>query len=149
MLTICEDSMSSKFFPLHSQPVNLASDQCLELAKSWLKECERHEQCRTENWKQDPTFFHWPTYLIDVNVPRIVKHSTLARPGRYVALSYVWGKNQTYVLTKETLSEKCTSLDTSRLPKTILDAMEVTRRLDYSYLWVDALCIVQDVGEQM
>jgi hypothetical protein len=34
------------------------------------------------------------------------------------------------------------SLDT--LPKTLQDAIEVTRELGLRYLWVDALCIVQD-----
>lgn len=57
--------------------------------------------------------------------------------------------NQTYVLTKATLEEKCSALDLSRLPKTIIDAIEVTQRLGFTYLWVDALCIVQDAGEDM
>ena len=57
--------------------------------------------------------------------------------------------NQTYVLTKGTLEEKCSNLDLSRIPKTIIDAIEVTRRLEYTYLWVDALCIIQDAGEDM
>ncbi len=52
--------------------------------------------------------------------------------------------NQTYVLTKSTRDEKCRGLDVSRLPRTIIQAIEVTRRLGYTYLWVDALCIAQD-----
>jgi hypothetical protein len=30
------------------------------------------------------------------------------------------------------------------LPRTIRDAIEVTRAIDYRYLWVDSLCIIQD-----
>jgi hypothetical protein len=93
-----------------------------------------------------------PRYLINIGHPqgpRVVIHRSLPQEVKYVALSYVWGMNQTYVLTKVTLEEKCSSLDLSRLPKTIIDAIEVTRRLGYTYLWVDALCIVQDAGEDM
>jgi hypothetical protein len=32
----------------------------------------------------------------------------------------------------------------SNLPKTILDAFEVTRNLGLEYIWIDSLCIVQD-----
>ena len=93
-----------------------------------------------------------PRYLININHPqgpRIILHRSLPQNVKYIALSYVWGMNQTYVLTKATLEEKCSGLDLSRLPKTIIDAIEVTRRLGFTYLWVDALCIVQDAGEDM
>jgi hypothetical protein len=79
--------------------------------------------------------------------PRVIVHQSLPQQAKYLALSYVWGASQNYVLTKSTLVEKCSSLDLSRLPKTILDAIEITQHLGYSYLWVDALCIVQDSEE--
>jgi len=39
------------------------------------------------------------------------------------------------------------TLDVSRLPLTILNAIEVTRRLGYSFLWIDCLCILQDSND--
>jgi hypothetical protein len=30
------------------------------------------------------------------------------------------------------------------LPRTVRDAITVTRSLEYGYLWVDSLCIIQD-----
>lgn len=128
---------------------------------NWIKECEEHEKCRIKSQELQSAPSHTgighplsriPKHLIDVNHPkgpRVVIHRSLSHVAKYVALSYVWGLNQTYVLTKATREEKCCGLDVSQLPKTILNAIEVTRRLGYTFLWVDALCIIQDGGDDM
>ena len=58
---------------------------------------------------------------------------------KYVALGYVWGKNQVCKMLEADQDrwEIGVALDT--LPKTIQDAAVVASRLGYSYLWVDAL----------
>lgn len=61
----------------------------------------------------------------------------------YVALSYCWGGLQDITLTSATLQLYTQGLPTE-LPKTIQDAIFVTRGLGFRYLWVDALCIIQD-----
>jgi hypothetical protein len=67
---------------------------------------------------------------------------------RYIALSYVWGSlhYQTTRLLKDNVLEYATegSLMTKLVPHTIKDAMELTKLLGFRYLWVDALCIIQD-----
>ena len=72
--------------------------------------------------------------------------------GAYLALSYVWGVGDS-PLTASTanIDALCRpgSLDPDsplgrRLPRSIRDAMTVTSRLGYRYLWVDRLCIIQD-----
>ncbi|KAM3068145.1 hypothetical protein ACMFMG_011194 [Clarireedia jacksonii] len=83
--------------------------------------------------------------LIDVSQNCIVD----AEQGwNYVALSYVWGNAP---MLKLTLSNKsamyCKGSLTSgnySVPQTIKDAIAVVKRLNKSYIWVDALCIVQD-----
>lgn len=65
----------------------------------------------------------------------------------YLALSYTWGIQQTYVTTINTIKDKLHALDTALLPKTIIEAITVTRRLGFRYLWVDSLCIIQDSKE--
>jgi hypothetical protein len=71
----------------------------------------------------------------------------------YICRSYVWGKlivgQETIKTTTETLHrfrqpEAFRYPDGVLLPRTIRDAMGVTRLLGERYLWVDALCIVQD-----
>ncbi|KAH6653240.1 heterokaryon incompatibility protein-domain-containing protein, partial [Truncatella angustata] len=62
----------------------------------------------------------------------------------YVALSYCWGGPQPVETTKATLHRHLNALPMERLPQTIKDAIAVTRGLKVKYLWVDALCIIQD-----
>jgi hypothetical protein len=61
-----------------------------------------------------------------------------------VALSYCWGTGQTLVTTKENYTVHTEEISFPQLPKTIQDAIKITRDLDIAFLWVDALCIVQD-----
>jgi hypothetical protein len=63
---------------------------------------------------------------------------------RYVALSYCWGKQQTCITTAESVSAHLQGIPVTSLHKTIRDAVFVTRKLGLAYLWVDALCIIQD-----
>ncbi|KAF1979678.1 HET-domain-containing protein, partial [Bimuria novae-zelandiae CBS 107.79] len=62
----------------------------------------------------------------------------------FVALSYVWGQNQTYVLTAATQGKLHSSFSIHDLPQTIQDAITVTRAIGLRFIWVDALCILQD-----
>ncbi|EIW59565.1 HET-domain-containing protein, partial [Trametes versicolor FP-101664 SS1] len=65
----------------------------------------------------------------------------------YLALSYVWGKDseQTpYRTTTSNLSTYEHRIDPRVLPLTIRDAIYVTHKLGFRWLWVDSLCIIQD-----
>jgi len=48
------------------------------------------------------------------------------------------------VTQKGTLASFTTDIPVDSLPQTIQDAIKVTRQLEIQYLWVDALCIIQD-----
>lgn len=65
----------------------------------------------------------------------------------YTALSYCWGDALILKTTKATLDHHMRQLPIHEVPLTITDAFAVTRRLGLRYIWVDALCIVQDDEE--
>jgi hypothetical protein len=67
-----------------------------------------------------------------------------AEMGGYAALSYCWGGFQQVTSTTAKLEQYQNRLDFRSFPKTIHDALTVTRSLGIPYLWVDALCILQD-----
>lgn len=73
----------------------------------------------------------------------------LVEPGvkaniKWASLSYVWGGAQEVRTTKITLLEHLTSIQVANLPQTLIDAIKVCRQLEISFLWIDALCIIQD-----
>lgn len=66
--------------------------------------------------------------------------------GHYVALSYCWGPpgSQTLMTRMDNIDKNTHHLNLEALSKTIQDAIAFTRKLGIRYLWVDALCIIQD-----
>ncbi|KAH7312022.1 heterokaryon incompatibility protein-domain-containing protein [Rhexocercosporidium sp. MPI-PUGE-AT-0058] len=67
------------------------------------------------------------------------------RQSHYVTLSYCWGPpGLNATTTKENIEERRRKISFESLPKTVQDAVKVTRELGIRYLWVDALCIIQE-----
>lgn len=113
-----------------------------ELANKWLLECiKEHPDCASTANNE------LPARILELDV-RDEGKVYLVQPrawtrGNYTALSYCWGSQQTIVLSKVLLDAGPVVYDLRRLPRTIQDAVTVTRRLGLRYLWVDSLCIVQ------
>ncbi|CAK7243622.1 MAG: hypothetical protein STHCBS139747_005148 [Sporothrix thermara] len=64
----------------------------------------------------------------------------------YMALSYCWGGPQPLVLNRATAKhlQQQGGVPVTELPQTLADAVQVAQAVGLSYLWVDALCIMQD-----
>ncbi|TVY87104.1 hypothetical protein LAWI1_G008421 [Lachnellula willkommii] len=95
-----------------------------------------------------PVSFHVPTRLIEVGSlgdteVRLVE--TMRSPqDHYLALSYCWGSVKVVKTTLANYEAMKRGMQVSSIPKTIQDAIKITRRLKQRYLWVDAICIIQD-----
>jgi len=113
----------------------------------WLRQClTQHEECCTTRVS------HLPTRVIDVNSsggsnadPFLVE--TQQRYGEWIALSYCWGSSKALRTTLETIHHFYKRIPMCDMPKTLRDAVIITRRLGYQYLWIDSLCIIQDSEE--
>ena len=114
--------------------------------KQWLEQCKDHTEC-----DKVPKVVNLPSRVIEVapagSSDKTRLRSTTGLKGSYLALSYCWGTDQTYVLTTQNLEMLSRELELYMLPQTILDAIEVAQNLGFKYLWVDALCIMQDTAE--
>lgn len=87
-----------------------------------------------------------PKRLIDVGSPgseTVCLEVTEGQVGTYLALSYCWGLSKSLVTTMDTLDDNLQGIPITSLPKTLLDAVYITRELGFKYIWIDALCIIQ------
>ncbi|KAE9379901.1 HET-domain-containing protein, partial [Stipitochalara longipes BDJ] len=118
--------------------------------KDCINNCMKfHKDCMSNTTAQAP-----PKRLIDVGkedsniLPRLYE-TRIKEFAPYVALSYCWGGKHGTTTTENTLKSHIQGLPLEKLSKTIVDAITITRGLGIRYLWVDALCIVQDNSDDM
>lgn len=119
------------------------------MAKACIDNCAREHGANCPPLQDSSSSSILPDRVIDCldsGKPKIVP--TRGRiHGSYVTLSYVWGGPQP-MLTTETIDEYTTDgLDMAGLPQSIRDAVTVTNGIGQRYLWIDALCILQDSPE--
>ncbi|KAF2660752.1 HET-domain-containing protein [Lophiostoma macrostomum CBS 122681] len=124
--------------PIHENPL---SSHAVSLVRHWMAKCERkHTACFDH-----PTTL--PTRVVDVrgSMLRLLDPSPLG-PHQYIALSHCWGTCRSFLTTRGNLEDRKRGFLLQELPATFQDAIEVTRRLDVPYLWIDSICILQ--GDQ-
>ncbi|KAF9557798.1 HET-domain-containing protein [Agrocybe pediades] len=140
-----DDEMVSKEIGLGAYCRETPSYVDYDEAKKCLDNCSRnHPTCPSS---ADTTL---PTRLIDCSEPQSPRLYETHRKmqGRYVTLSYVWGGDQKQKTTRANLPTYVhDGFKLKDLPKTIADAIVATNKLDLRWLWVDALCIIQDSDE--
>jgi hypothetical protein len=120
--------------------------------KAKIKACEKHEHGLAADG-------FIPERLLDVRGgrPRVVLRSdfvtlrkTRSNVGdqvpKYSALSYCWGSNSKAQLktTIDSLLDRIFGIDNNEMTAVLRDAVHITKSLSINYIWVDALCILQD-----
>ncbi|KAF4459406.1 family Taurine catabolism dioxygenase [Fusarium albosuccineum] len=145
--TVADNSTPWDAVPLnHHIPTSTSSDESFAFASNALREClDNHRTC-------DSTASEFlPSRLVQVGGPDEPSVRVIETLGmdpiqhRYLALSHCWGPPEsiTAQLNDETYREYTKDIPLTLLPKTFHDAVVVTRKLGYQYLWVDSLCIIQ------
>jgi len=94
-----------------------------EILRHWLRHCKHYHHT-----KCNPSF---SSFIPDLRVYDCKTEKVVAAPEdttfRYIALSYVWG------------GVEMTPEEPKEFPATVRDAITVTLKLGYRYLWVDQL----------
>lgn len=126
-----------KFLGRHFSPAYLSTN----LIFKWLRKCDEEHENKCRKPATLPPSHR--ILLIDVEKGCVVDS---VEGAKYAALSYVWGDVKTFQMRRGNIEElrQPGSLSQKQLPKTIRDAILLTRSLRIRYLWVDSVCIVQD-----
>jgi Heterokaryon incompatibility protein (HET) len=129
------------------------SQASLDQVRNWLQNCQlHHAQCNSPRHEMRAER-RLPTRLLDSGIGsdqstiRLVSSSALDAAVPYIALSHCWGGQCGMQLTGRSAAPLAHGIQVSTLPKTFFDAVSVAKELGIRYLWIDALCIMQDSEE--
>ena len=121
----------------------------IETLGAWLHTCDKNHKSTCcvvlEAEAAEDSVETRPQWLVDIRRKCLVP----AGPDdRYAALSYVWGGVKCSQTTTETLPRLLEPGSLEKpgvvLPRTVRHTIGLLELLNVPYLWVDALCIVQD-----
>ena len=116
----------------------------MDLARYWLGKCIReHPRCGGGIGSQ------LPTRVLNLGPSsfasnRIRLYEPRGQCGRYICLTYCWGKSEFIKTTRKTLESHKKNIHFNTLPQTFRDTVRIARALDIQYVWIDSLCIIQD-----
>ncbi|KAJ4421545.1 hypothetical protein N0V82_003683 [Gnomoniopsis sp. IMI 355080] len=65
------------------------------------------------------------------------------RKEKYIALSHTWGSTRHTLLKHDNSKQMKRNVPHDELPSLYQDAIAITRRFGYQYIWIDSLCIIQ------
>ncbi|KAF2127587.1 HET-domain-containing protein [Dothidotthia symphoricarpi CBS 119687] len=140
--SITADGRSVKFPLSRIISPNSGDEACFNSAQEWFKQCihQHGGSCTLPVDAALPSrLIHIPTASSEL----LRLCNTKDKRGQYVALSYCWGKGNTFHTTMSTLQDRLIGFSIDSLPKTLRDAVYIARRMGFEWIWVDALCILQ------
>ena len=149
----------AQIVPLHQELMHVENEP--ESTRRVQLVSEKVDVSRIQNWIKSCVSLHGPScnppkphnagkpqlslLLIDVKRMKLVE---CAWNSRYLALSYVWGSSKGLKTTNANIrllqQDRALREVRGELPQAIRDAIDFTDAVGEAYLWVDALCIVQD-----
>ncbi|KAF5133383.1 hypothetical protein E5D57_004007 [Metarhizium anisopliae] len=116
------------------------------LIKEWMATCRAHHpRCSLTRGSEMPTRVIHVGDPANNTQPRLVATAQHGISQPYAALSYCWGPHTSNVpkLTDATYSSFVQGINESTLSQSHKDMIHLARALGISYVWIDALCIIQ------
>lgn len=143
-----EEANENNFYGLSIHHAVQGYATLIRQIQAWVGRClENHQQCQ---WPEDVA--QLPTRVIELNIEDGTQDIRLVdgkdHHGQYGVLSYCWGSSPESIFQTTTINlqqnySRITFEDPS-FNKLFRDTIVFLRSLGISYLWIDALCIIQD-----
>lgn len=120
--------------------VNFGEIRSFDMVQRSLYECSSaHSLFHRNRTHSAPTRLLW---IGDDNI-RLVLTEKMEQVPAYATLSYCQGLEPFIMLTSKTIDTFLIAIPECELPKTFRDAILIARGLKVSYIWINALCIIQ------
>ncbi|KAE9363229.1 HET-domain-containing protein, partial [Stipitochalara longipes BDJ] len=118
----------------------------VKVVHRWLTDCLESHDCGSGESTE------LPTRLLDIdsgtdNIRLFSPSAKGISEGKYVALSYCWGSHENFITTSKNYKTRSQGFSLKSMPRTLRDAVTLTRDLGCRYIWIDALCIIQGSDE--
>lgn len=120
----------------------LYSDETFNFIRECLDTCAREHGVCQQSMSHPPKRLVCIENTGDIYVKVVETSFDFREP--YIALSYCWGKGVCLKTTKANILDMMIGIECTNLPSVVLDAISITAVLDFKYIWIDSLCIIQD-----
>lgn len=119
----------------------------LVVVKQWYEHCTL-----THGNRCMPKVERAPSRLIEVGTVDVAPRIVLSKDQRnsdqrYTTLSHCWGANLPIRTLMSNVYAYGEGIRPQTIPRTFEDAILITRALGISFIWIDALCIIQDSAD--
>jgi hypothetical protein len=117
-------------------------ESTMAVLEDWLQTCLRtHTSCKPPRNTLLPTRV---LYIGGSERSKVYLEEVENQVTRYIALSYCWGRASFLKLDTTNLTMLKRGVDLQELPASFQYAINIARGLEIDYIWIDALCIIQD-----
>jgi hypothetical protein len=124
--------------------ISITKTKSWSTLKTWFEQCSKHKMCKSS--VQQGFLPHRLIYVGQhiSDKPKLKLCYDIEAETRYLTLSHCWGQQSWGRLLHDNLESLQREIPQHFLSKTFQDAIAITRRLGFAYMWIDSLCIIQD-----
>jgi hypothetical protein len=126
---------------------NTGDRRCLHQAATWMRRCLRsHSRCNDSSDHDKGGILPRRFLCVRDDRVRIMMTNSIRATDtpQYITVSHRWHQTNMPRLLSSNIKDFKRSIHILALPQMFQDAISFARRLSILYVWIDALCIVQD-----
>lgn len=137
------DDNAAKFVSVRITSQDVACERTFGICRLWLRMCSHeHRSCEYvgEDWTLPKLVeIDWQSLEAEPRLQAINGTSMESATTEYVAMSYCWAEKSSMEPLRTALSKGKWEVPFHKLPKTLQDAVIITCKLGFRYIWIDCL----------